>query len=291
MSEKKERDGEDRERSQYLSYSGRKIYLDCPEEYRRRYIEEDKTRLDPRGSFFGSAIGKVFEWFYEKRVWSMSDPVASARAMIDPAIDLTFRHDGYDPKSEPVLREKIRNDMWTYIPHGIKVIKDHKLLTADSRAEVNLTLTVEHPDYDFALRFGGKADFIHSVGPDRWILDGKGSEHRELYVDTDQLIWYALLHYLKFRVAPSRIGFLYWRFPEDPVQWVDYDGSDMKRVYTETWEAAKRIRLGMFDPSPGDRCGRCDFRFDCEAGKEYLAERRVEARNEVGDSIFDLDKV
>ena len=279
------------ERPQYLSYSGRTVYTRCPEEWRRRYDEEDKTRLDPRGSFFGSSMGKLAEWFYEKRVWAMPDPVASCRAMIDPAIRLTFQHDGYDPKDEPVLRDKIRSDMWDLVPAMIRIIQEHKLLTEDSQAEVNLTVTVSNPDYDFALRFGGRADFIHGRGEGRWIVDGKGSEHREKFVDADQLVWYALLHYLKYHVAPRRIGFLYWRFPEDPVQWVDYDGADMKRVYDETWEVARKIRLRLFDPTPNEHCERCDFRPDCAAGKEYLSERQVEARNEVIGSIFDLDEV
>ena len=65
----------------------------------------------------------------------------------------------------------------------------------------------------------------------------------------------------------------------------------MKRVYDETWEVARKIRLRLFDPTPNEHCERCDFRPDCAAGKEYLSERQVEARNEVIGSIFDLDEV
>jgi len=45
----------------YLSYSGRKSYLVCPLQYKYRYILKDKSRGDPRGSIFGSAIGRVFQ--------------------------------------------------------------------------------------------------------------------------------------------------------------------------------------------------------------------------------------
>ena len=275
----------------YLSYSGRRFYIDCPKEYWYKYVVKDKTRIDPRGTFFGSAIGKVFEWFYENQVWAMKDPVASSRAMIDPAIDVTFRHDGYRPDSEPDLRREIREDMWNLIPAGIEAIKKFGFLTEDSRAEVDLSVTIGHKDYDFTLRMVGWADFIHGHGDNRWIVDGKGTAHREKYVDADQVIWYALLHYLKFRVAPSRIGFLYWKFPEDPVEWVKYDGDDMRRVYIETFEVAKRIRLEMFDPTPGERCPRCDHRNQCDEGRQYLADRQVEARNEINTSMFDLEQI
>ena len=95
----------------YLSYSGRKTYETCPEKYRLAYILKDKTRGDPRGSFLRSIIGKVFEWFYTRKVWATTDPVATSVSYIDEATQLVFRHEKFNPDQDPAFCTILRHDL------------------------------------------------------------------------------------------------------------------------------------------------------------------------------------
>jgi hypothetical protein len=98
------------------------------------------------------------------------------------------------------------------------------------------------------MRLGGRADFIHGPKP-LWIVDGKGSVHREKYVDSEQLIWYALLHYIKHHVAPDRLGFLHYRFPDDPCNG-SFTMTGMRSFWTRPMPSLVLILGVLFDPSP-----------------------------------------
>jgi CRISPR/Cas system-associated exonuclease Cas4 (RecB family) len=273
----------------YLSYSGRKAYLNCPDQYRRRYVLKDKTKLDPEQSFFGQAIGSVFEWFYEKRVWAMENATASAVAMIEPAMAMVFQKEGFEPASNPYIVDAIRADLRTFVPKGVEIIRRKNLLTDNSRAEVDLTVTYGDPD-GLTVKMGGRADFVHGCR-EVSILDGKGTKHREKFTDSQQVIWYALLHYLRFHVAPVKLGFIYWRFPEDPIQWVSYDGQSLRDCVSLTFKVARKILDGAFDPVPSPECGNCNFRRKCEPGMKYLAARKVEDDGRFDDSVFEVERI
>lgn len=275
----------------YLSYSGRHSYLVCPRQYWFSYEEKDKTRIDVRSSLFGTVIGTVFEWFYEKRVWSLQNVTASTLAMVEPAMEMAFRTEGFSPESDPVFVATLREELAEYVPKGIETIRTNKFLTEYSKAEVDLTVTYRSDEHDLAVKMGGRADFVHGYGDNVWILDGKGSKHREKYVDSEQVIWYALLHYLRFRVAPSRIGFVYWKFPDDPVQWVDYDVQSFRDSIAKTFDVAQKIQAKIFNPLLSEKCKLCNYRDKCEEGRKHIAAMKVADDGRIEDSIFDMDRV
>jgi len=276
---------------QYLSYSGRKAY-ECPSQYQHRYILKTQVPRDPRTSFFGSMIGKVFEWFYERSVWADPDPEAVAVSLIPEAVRFVLQDEGFSRSQDPTYVANVEEEVRDLVPKGVGVIRDHRLLSPNSRAEIDLTVNYTSQKHGMTVRLGGRTDFVHYQSPeDVWILDGKGSRHREKYVDSEQVIWYAVQHYLKYRVAPSRLGFLYWRFPKDPVQWIEYDEQSMRDSLDRTFDVVKRIRLKMFDPKPSSACHRCDYRPHCSEGTRYLAERRVETGGRIESSVFDLEQV
>lgn len=278
--------------SLYLSYSGRKAYLDCPRLYQHRYVLKTKVVRDPKTSFFGSMIGKVFEWFYEEAVWAKPDPIAAASSMIPRAVKFVLEDEGFARTQDPGYVSNVESDLEELVPKAVEAIRVHKLLSPNSRAELNLTVNYASPKHGFEIRMGGRTDFVHYLTPENvWILDGKGSRHREKYVDTEQVVWYAVQHYIKYGVAPSRIGFIYWRFPDDPVQWVDYGEQSMRDCIDKTFDVVKRIRLKMFDPKPSSECHKCDYRSFCPDGERYVAERRVESGGRIESTIFDLDTV
>ena len=273
----------------YLSYSGRKCYLTCPKKYQHQYILKTSIQRDPQNFLFGSIIGKIFEWFYTKQAWSTSDPLATTIGFIKPAIEYVFSKEKWDPLVDPDFTNKLRNDLMEFIPHGIETIRIHHLLTDTSRAEVDLT--VEYASHDLVLRIGGRADFIHGSKNDIWIIDGKGSAYRDKYIDSEQVIWYAIQHLIKYHIAPSRIGFLYYRFPKEPLQWISYDKQAVQNSINKTFETAHKILNKEFSAITTNECNRCEYKNKCDEGRDYLAKHKVASGERISESIFNLEIV
>jgi hypothetical protein len=273
--------------TQYFSYSGYRSYVTCPRKYYFQYVAREPVLRDPKPSLFGSIIGKVFEWFYEDRLWADPDPVSAACAKIGRATDSVCRKEGFVLGSDPAFAASLKSDLEKFVPAGVETVRSHRLLSENSHAEVDLTVTTSKDGT--ALRLGKRADFIHWMPGGSWILDGKGSAKRHQYADPDQLVWYALLHYLKYGFSPSRLGFIFWRFPDDPVQWIDYDASSLRSVHSRAFQVAEKVRLQVFDPVPSTSCKVCDFRSKCDVGTRHVAELRVKSAGRIESSIFDLD--
>lgn len=271
---------------QYLSYSGWKTYNDCPLQYKWKYEDKIPVERDPRESLFGSAIGKCFEWFYERNYWQSPDPTSLTLDTIKESLIYTLKHEGFVSRGEEdrKLIQSIKNDMTEYIPYGVDNIRKHKLLSENTRVEFKLDTIYKSNKHDFAVKMGGRADFIHGMKTP-WIIDGKGGSKEN--VDTFQLIWYATQHFLKFHVAPDRIGFLFWKSPSEPLQWVDYEEHDIRYCVKKTYETANNIRLKMFEPKTSKKCSFCPYQSNCEVGKEFVksmdfgGKSRIDTQNSV----------
>lgn len=276
----------------YLSYSGRKHFLECPKEYKLGYVDKIYVPEDPRNTLFGHVMGKVFERFYGERIWSTPDPVRSTLAILSSSVEIIMERRKIPDDFDPAFVASVRDEASERIPGVVEAIRKHKLLAPVSRSEVDLTVDYQDPATGVVIRLGGRTDFIHYLDSKvAWIIDGKGSAHRETYVDTNQLVWYATQHYLKYHLAPSRLGFLYYRFPKDPIQWIEYGDQDMRSSIALTVDVVRRIRLKMFDPTPSPSCKRCNYRDMCPEGQEFLADRQVNARQPHDNSVFDLESV
>ena len=277
----------------YLSYSGRYSYLKCPKKYWYNYIKKQPRKEDKKHTLFGSTIGKVFEYFYNKNFWMGPNPEQKTIASIESAIDAVCYHEKIDKDTYSDIFSEIRVEIESLVPEIINNIKKHKLLMPSSKSEVDLTVKCRNDDFNLTIKVGGRADFIHSNGNNVWIIDGKGSKYREKYVDSEQLIWYAVQHYLKYHVSPTRLGFFYYKFPKDPIQWVEYNEQSVRSNLKLTFEISKKILNNEFIPNPTGECHRCDFHGICEEGISYLASRRVKTggRIDTDNDIFDLEFV
>lgn len=273
-----------------ISYSGRKLFKTCPKQYEYKYVLKHPARPDPRHTMFGSIIGKVFEWFYEHRLWQRIDPIQECVNLIPEAIESVFLSEGYQRGLHPLYEKELHSDLAKYVPLGVGIIKQNRFLTPSSRAEVDLTVLYQKSDRDIPIRLVGRADFVHGEDSgDVYILDGKASKHREKYVDTDQLIWYAASYYLKYHVAPKRLGFVFWSFPSDPVLWIAYDSDSMRSILDDTLSIAIKVRSNQFNPVTSGECHRCIYK--CEDGIQYLAKKRKESGGRLTESIFDLESI
>lgn len=272
----------------YISYSGQKTYLVCPAMYQFRYIQRIPRPADISSSIVGSTVGVLFQWFYEKKLWSLpnvqevmeskiSDAVSEAFTSSKVAIDLDLAR-----ATEMKIPEYIRN--------GIRIIREHRLLRTENRAEVDLTICKRATDTHPVIKLGGRADFILSDPSEIIIIDGKASLRRAEFVDSDQLIWYALQHYLKYQKAPDRLGFLFWAFPEEPMKWVDYNEDDLRSLYKRTLQVVTDIRQKKFPVQTSSQCKVCDYRDRCPEGDQYVRDMNFkESAKVLENSIFDLE--
>jgi hypothetical protein len=237
---------------------------------------------------FGSAIGLVFEWFYSQKIWQKPDPVQECLRLIPEAINQTYINEQFIKGSDPSYDLKLLGLMKQYVPSGVEIIRQNRLLTDNSLAEVDLT--VIHADQSGnEIKLVGRADFIHYEPSGPVILDGKASKYRDKYVDTTQLLWYSLQHYAKYHTAPVRIGFIFWHFPDNPITWISYSGDDLKKEWSKTVEVVSNIKSKHFEPLASGHCYRCNFRHLCDDGQKYLSSKK--SNNNITDSIFTLESI
>lgn len=277
---------------EYVSYSSRKCYETCPGQYEFRYILKSPDLSDSTGSLFGLIIGKVFEWFYVRKLWMQPNPIVACENVVDEAAIWAYADKKLFFDRDAPLYLNLVAQVKMRIPSSIAIIRQHKLLASVSLAEVNLNVVHGDEKSGRSIKLGGRADFIHfHSNSDFWIVDGKASRHREQYTDPEQLIWYALQYYLKFHEAPSRLGFLYWSFPEDPIQWIAYDEDAMRRSLKRTYDVAGKIQLRQFAPSVSSACNLCGYIDSCPDGREYVRDMKLKSTVTQDNSVFGLEEV
>jgi len=280
----------------YLSYSGHKTYSLCPKQYWHSYI--DKTvPVKPENkvnSMYGSMVGTLFEIFYADKLWMRKGVEELLLSMVDETWDRLVKNEtrggiiefkDKDERANYKSKNDLLDDVRESIPRGLAIIRYHRLLGTDAEAEVKLDSWVE------GHRLGGRADFIMTrIKPhgDRVILDGKGSKHRDTYVDPWQLKWYAMLYREKYIVPPDGLGFVYWRSePEKSMDWIPVLREDLDilkqgvvtnashidavKLLLDTVPKAEhpQVILEGFPAKPSRDCKLCSFLETCREGQAY----------------------
>ena len=232
----------------YISYSGFKTYLTCPRDYWHRYIGRTKPPKENRiNMLYGSAIGTIFEYFYNDKLWRAPDVHVALTALVEPTVKRIMQEEvrkgglfnWLDPKSNYQSIDSLYDEVHKSVRNGLAIIKQHRLLGPVAVAEMKLDYVLE------GHTLGGRADFvIERTRPlsDLIILDGKGSRHREKYVDGMQLRWYAMLYRFLYGATPDKLGFVFWRYgPDEAVDWVDYTPEGLTDLSKEVLATIAKI--------------------------------------------------
>jgi len=314
----------------YLSYSGYKSNATCPFQYWNRYVNKTLLKIQENGvnSLYGSTIGVVFESFYRDRVWKRPEYLKVLQDLAEPILDQTIKDqlkqgrviDWSDeksnyPESKDGLsasqalsrgREELLRDVYESIPRGLEAIRANRFIGPLMEAEMKL-------DTRFGPHMiGGRADFVvQRTTPhnDLVILDGKGSRHREKYVDGTprkkgqpvegvQLKWYAVLYREIHKKVPDALAYVFWRYSgEQAVEWVPFDEGDLNALKDEMLSTIRRIdrnsnqiasvsspkaqeelREELFPAQPGFHCNLCSYAEVCEKGRNYKARSQRKPR-------------
>ena len=286
----------------YLSYSGFKKWTSCPYEYYHDYVAKTVPIKPENGAntLYGSTTGSLYEIFYKEQLWRSKNPEEELLRRVEPTLNWVIekelkkrviRWKPEDKDSNYTDREQLLRDIRETVPRGLQIIRQHRLIGPQTDAEVVL-------DRDILFgskvhRIGGRTDFIiRRVPPtkDLLILDGKGSRHRQKYVDIRQLRWYGWLYELGTGVLPDLVGFVYWRSePQEAVDLfpilrreIDKLRDQVATAIQEIETATKRLEVlqgadgeedeipKIFPAVPGN-CRLCTYSAQCRAGKAFLA--------------------
>jgi hypothetical protein len=293
----------------YISYSGWKLYVQCPFAYWHNYVNKTRTATPDNGlnTLYGSTVGLVFEAFYRDEIWRHRDYLKRLLDLVEPSLEFAIREqiqrgrriDWGDEKANYHSRSEVIADARESIPKGVQTIQENRLIGPQAKAEVKL---------DSRFRgyiLGGRADFvILRVQPlsDLVILDGKGSKHREKYlegkpakegavIEGTQLKWYALLYREQHKVVPDGLGYLFWRFDgKKAIEWVPFTERDLIQLRDEALANLSRIdtsekrllavsgkrqayedlRQELFPAQPGYGCNLCAYVSVCEEGQKKV---------------------
>jgi len=310
----------------YISYSGYKEFEKCPYAYWYKYVIRYALKIPENciNSLYGSTIGTVFEAFYKQQIWRDKDIPGRLLTLAPLHLDSAIKEalakgrqlDWADETANYHSKQEILADLGTTIPIGVQTIRENRFVGPRMDAEFKL-------DYKFGKYIiGGRADFIiQRVKPlgDLVIIDGKGSKHRELYVDGHklakgqkvegtQLKWYGLYE-AHTGTVPDALGYLFWRFEgERAIEWVDFKRSDFDTLKhevlstltridqaTSKLEAAGRgsqayddLRQEYFPAQPSFGCNLCAFATVCEDGKKQKQKSRPRPRQTLPEGVTEL---
>ncbi len=274
----------------YLSYSGWKLYTECPRAYYHRYIDKTDAPPDNKvGSLYGSAVGRLFEEFYVQKLWAQKDPVGLLQAQVDTILDEVLRDavkrpgEVVDFKAKKAMytsREALAEDVRSSLQRGVDIIRHHRLIGAGVRTEAVLDVQLEGGH-----TMGGRSDFIMQRVPphsDLCIIDGKGSQHRDRYTNRSQVLWYARQYQKLYGVIPDKVGFVYWRSePATALVWIEMVEDDLVRIEAKALKAILAIEDGkqrlpilkgpeqeaaleqLFTAKPGSACRFCRYPTVC----------------------------
>jgi len=241
----------------YISYSGYKLYTACQLAYWHKYIAQTKLPAPDNqvNTLFGNIIGSLFEAYYNENLGAnpaLAEGILQARVgkyaqeMVHRVRRYaTVKWKAQDPKAMYASSDELLRDLHETVAKGLKTIVLHNLWSHGAKAEVVLDHTIQ------GNVLAGRADFIGRNANGVYILDGKGSKYRELFVDKRQLLWYAMLYEAKNKELPSTLGFVHWRSdPEKAVDWVPYKAEDLVELKAKVHEDIAKIEEAKKKDTP-----------------------------------------
>lgn len=271
----------------HLYWSSIESYENCPRAYLWGHGHGDidlgrgpgRSKAKPLDSkhhaVMGIVLSRALEHLYNDEMWR--DPENLTNRLTDLVrreFAFALNENYVDWTQSPPKAELLRVCMDGTFGF-LRTMKANKLLGPYAKSEVDLTGWV-----DQYTPVGGRPDIIiRRDDTGVMILDGKNSMTPGKHTNPDQLRWYALVFYLAYNVMPSRLAFVYFRYPEgtppkdhpEGTPWtgiveVPVTRDDLKALGVRAKETFRAISKELFDPSPSPKaCRYCDFRTVCDA--------------------------
>lgn len=284
-----------------MSWSGLKKWRQCPKLYWHVYESEDGPPEKESAHFtiMGSVVQATFEDFYEEKIWRVDNVVTELmkRAENHHAEYLKNNYVNFDDVTCQFDEKESLEDCLELIPKTLDAIKREKLWGSSARSEVPIEVGISGGSD--SLR--GKLDFVVSrsekdEGKETVVVDGKSTKDRDR-PDPDQLYFYALLYLLSEGELPDRLGFLFYRYADDPdkaFRWIDVDKYRIRSIRDEAFEAIEAIKASEERPATPEpkHCRWCPWEALCEPRqkqKEENKRRRMTEEDHRIDEVLSSD--
>jgi len=234
----------------------------------------------------GLVIGSAIEHLYNDELYKTPTTLVKeletrVRREFQLALGENFIDWGRSPPKEELLQTCLDGALGF-----LKTMKTNKLLGPYAKAELDITTFL-----DKYTPIGGRPDIIirrddTGVG----IYDGKNAKTPGRYTNPDQLKWYALCFYLAYQVLPSKLAFVYFRYPEGTPPkdhdltkpWtglveVPVTKDDLKELAVRIKKTYRAIENEQFDPTPSPTgCKYCPYETVCDA---RIAQKAANSRH------------
>lgn len=269
-----------------LTYSEYKTYLSCPRLY---YNQKHKIKPPEKPSEYFSLYGRLIEMFFERYT---NEIVKNGQELNENQIRGILKHQwslildrAYVIWDEPWVKETSEQIYESVCSDVVKNLAEFDFWK-HAKSEVPIKILLKKTGDVLS----GRLDFLCTYSDDTVeILDGKGT-HKLKNVDEEQLYFYALMYYLKYRRFPDKLGFLFYRYQQ--IKYIDFD-KDRILGFKNKLALTKRLikKDKEFKASVGisKQCKWCAYSFSCDAfikRKNELAEKRA-SKNQVGLPEYD----
>jgi len=253
----------------WLSYSAFKQYKTCSKQYDLKRVkkQEPPVKDSKHNAIIGSVVQRVYEDFYNDELWRRGGKTSDTLIERTEKYYYEFLADNYvdfnDPRCRFATSTEPLKECYEIVPKVLEGIKREGFLGPYAKSEVNIK--VRFGSSDFLL---GYIDFIiRRQDGQVLLLDGKASKHREKYVDVQQLYYYALMFYLRYKKLPDKMGFYFYRFADDPelaMDWIPVERAKIKELKMEIEEVIEDIRKRRFKANPHySHCQWCPYEQIC----------------------------
>jgi CRISPR/Cas system-associated exonuclease Cas4 (RecB family) len=247
---------------QYLSYTGFKKYVSCPQSYYLEYIEKKRPPMeDQRNTLNGNSLHQLLEDYIKIGDGDVDWLLNNSDRVWDETLASSYVLWKHDDDSQAVL-EKMR----MFTTNLAALLKDSAINTAvmDGSASPELKADTVVNINGTRLKMAGRVDLLIKNSYNDYIFyDLKASENRSI-MEFDQLVWYSIVlgAYLKDMEQPTMGGYILPGFSE--IKTYKIPAQAREKLLSRLDEVLRRIREGIWTPMPEDKvCFWCPVKYCC----------------------------
>ena len=195
-----------------ISYSKLKIFKECPKHFYLEYIEKT-PHLVPKNEYF-TLYGRLVEKFFEMYCNTWRHKTSNYMPPEEIRMKMVPLYEGIVNNSVVLWSHPMcklgKEDIFENAYRDVCNIMDSSNINYFLNTESEITVKLKMKDSN---EINGRLDFIFHKQPEKDIVfDGKGSSKIGQFVNENQLFFYALLYFFKFKKLPTELGFFYYRF-------------------------------------------------------------------------------
>lgn len=245
-------------------------------------------KISAHHALMGIAIHHAVEKLYNDELWREGPKLSEIMCKLaEDEFNKLFGKMHIDLEEAKMTRDEMLQVVLSGTKGYVQTMKKHKLIGPYAKSEQKIIAWIDNYN-----SVGGILDMIirrDDVGV--MLLDGKNAKSKD-FVDTDQLVFYALLFKLAYKKTPQKLGIVWFRYPyneesgDEGVTWVEFTEEDIVKVA----ERAKKAKHGMYKkkfPAKPSRnaCVFCEYKSACEERKAELEVAEIDGK---GDGFSDF---